>query len=262
MKAASRANVVSTYTVKQPLVRETYEVFQRWDPALSRKANLDALRSANYLGVRSASWLNDLAKVLNRRFDPAGRDQPLVDIARASCPMATWKPILLWHLTRDEFLVRDFLSGWLYDQFASGTWRLRGADVEPYLRGLATRQGVVVKASWTERTTHDTANYLLRLAVEFDLMTGTLTREFTSYHVPDDALLYLLHAAAEVQPNPHRLLQLPDWRMYRLAPDDLQRELFRLHQYGRLRYDVAGSIAELSLPYASAAAYARAELAR
>lgn len=260
MKGASRANVVSTYTVKQPLVQETYEVFQRWDLDQDKRANLDALRRSNFLGVRSASWLHDLAKVLNRRFEPAGRDRPLVELARAGCAMSVWKPVLLWHVTRDEFLVRDFLSGWLYDQFASGSWRLRGVDVEPYLRALPSRDGVVVKDAWTDRTTHDTANYLLRLAVDFDLMTGTITREFVSYHVPDEALLYLLHAAAEIQPNAHRLLHLPDWRMYRLAPDDLQRELFRLHQFGRLHYEVAGSIAELRLPYASAAAYARAEL--
>lgn len=257
---ASRANVVSSYTVKQPLVEETYEVFQRWDLARSKRENLTALRASNFLGVRSASWLNDLVKILNRRFDTDGTDRVLVELAQARCPMGTWKPLLLWHMTRDEFLIRDFLSGWLYEQYAAGTWRLRGDDVEPYLQNLRSRPGVVVKDQWTERTTRDTANYLLRIAVDFGLMSGTMYREFASYHLPDEALLYLLHAAAEKQPNAHRLLQLPDWRMYLLSSEDLQREIFRLHQFRRLHYEVAGSIAELRLPFPTADAYARAEL--
>ena len=45
-----------------------------------------------------------------------------------------------------------------------------------------------------------------------------------------------------------------------MGPGDVQRELFRLHQQGRLRYEVAGSVAELRLPYPTAADYAHAEL--
>lgn len=261
MSGASRANVVSSFTViKGTQLDATRRAFEAWDLSATKKANLDRLKLMDPVGAGSANWWRDLAKTLNRRFDTAKADRILVELAQAGCPSPTWKPIVLWHMTRDEFLVRDFLSGWLYEQFASGTWRIRADDVIPYLRALASRPEVEVKEGWSESTTDRVASGLLRLAVDFDLMTGTLTREFVSYHVPDEALLYLLHAATEIQPNAHRLLNLPDWRMYRLAPDDLQRELFRLHQFGRLHYEVAGSIAELRLPYASAAAYARAEL--
>lgn len=259
--AASRAGVVSSFTVtKGAQIEATYEVFQRWALDRSRKENLDRLLRADAVGGGTESWRRDLAKTLNRRFETEGRDRILIELAKAGCPLAVWKPILLWHMTRDEFLVRDFLSGWLYEQRASGAWRLRAADVEPYLRQLPARPDVVVKESWSENTTERVASGLLGLASDFDLLAGSVTREFVSYHLPDEALLYLLHAAATLQPNAHRLVQVPDWRMYMLSPDDLQRELYRLHQFRRLRYEVAGSIAELRLPYEDAVVYAHAEL--
>lgn len=261
MGLASRANVVSSFTViKGTQLELTYEAFRYWDPSASKKQNLDRLKADDPLGAGSANWWRDLAKTINRRFDTDGRDRILIELAQGSCALAIWKPLVLWHMTRDEFLVRDFVTGWLFGQHLAGVWRIRADDVTSYLERLPTRDDVEVKASWSRSTTHRVASGLLRLAVDFDLMTGTRTREFTSYHLPDEALLYLLHLAAETQPNAHELVHLPDWRMYLMRPEDLQRELFRLHQLRELRYEVAGTIAELDLPHATAADYARAEL--
>ncbi len=259
--SASRANVVSSFTViKGTLIEPTYQAFQHWDLAQTKKANLDRLKATDPLGMGNANWWRDLAKVINRRFAPSGRDRALVELAMAGCPLHTWKPLLLWHLTRDEFLVRDFLVNWLFPLHAEGTWRVRTDDLHPYLAGLHHRDELEMKDAWSRNTTERVASGLLRLAADFDLMTGTLAREFIPYHLPDPALIYLLHAMKEQQPNAHQLVHAPDWRMYLMDPDDVQRELFRLHQYQLIHYEVAGSIAELRLPCATALDYARQEL--
>jgi hypothetical protein len=175
--------------------------------------------------------------------------------------MDIWRSIVLWHMTRDEFLVRDFFSGWLADQHAAGTWRLRVADVEPYLHTLHGREGVVIKEAWAPSTTTRVASGLLQhgggLRPDDRLPGAGVCVGATP---PDAALLYLLHAANEAEPNPTGMVHAADWRMFLMGPGDVQRELFRLHQQGRLRYEVAGSVAELRLPYPTAADYAHAEL--
>jgi hypothetical protein len=45
--------------------------------------------------------------------------------------------------------------------------------------------------------------------------------------------------------------------MYLMDAADVEREILRLHQYRKLRYEFAGSLAQLSLPYGSSADYAR-----
>ena len=70
-------------------------------------------------------------------------------LARAQCPMDIWKPILLWHMTRDEFLLRDFVVRWLTPEFEAGRFAIRTEDVLDYFATLEAgpaRQA----AGWSE----------------------------------------------------------------------------------------------------------------
>ncbi len=93
------------------------------------------------------------------------------------------------------------------------------------------------------------------MAVDFGLMSGKTVKEFTSYHLPEESFLYLLHAMYETHGNARDVVHSPDWRLFLMSTADVERELFRLHQFRKLRYEVAGSLMELTLPCSSAAAF-------
>ena len=256
--ANSRSSVVSSFTIiKGSLIDETYAAFQSWDLEQDKQSNLRRIKERNVLGAKSAHWLRDVAFVLSRRFDPAGRDRPLVELALAGCDRDVWKPILLFHITRDEFLVRDFLIRWLYSQFAQGGYRLQTDDVTNYLTSLSKKKGVEWSGQWTDSTTSRVASGLLRMAIDFDLLTGTLHKKFASYHLPEQSFIYLLHAMADAEPNAQRIIDAEDWHMFLMDTSDVERELLRLHQFRKVHYEVAGSLAQLKLPHRSSADYAR-----
>jgi hypothetical protein len=256
--ATSRASVVSSFTIiKGSLIDETYAAFQRWDLDRPKAKNLERIRANGALASASSNWARDVSKVLNRRFDPSGRDRAVVELAQAGCDREIWKPILLWHMTRDEFLLRDFLVGWLYDRFVDGTYRIRTDDVVPYLQQLKNRGGVQVSGGWSDATIARVASALLRIAADFGLLTGTLVKEFTPYHLPEESLLYLLHAMAEAESNARKIIDSADWHMYLMSAADVERELLRLHQFRRVHYEVAGTLAQLDLPCRSTAEFAR-----
>lgn len=256
MKDSSRSNVVSSFTViKGAMIDETYAVLAGWDFEKSKKANLDQLRADNFVGASSATWLRDVAWVLNRRLDPAGRDRALVVLAKGGCDLEEWKPALLWHMTRDEFLVRDFLQKWLFAAFDSGTFRLRPDELHAYLQGIGSRGGTTEHA-WSEQTTKRVAAGLLKIAVDFGLLRGSAVKEFASYHLPERSFIYLLHAIRDEKVSPGKVVASRDWRMFLMRPGDVERELLHLHQFRKLEYHVAGSLAQLSLPCGSALEYA------
>ncbi len=254
----ARALTVSSFTIiKGSLVEETYAAFRSWDFNYDKSSNLKRIKEQNAVGARSTNWLRDVAFVLSRRFDPSGRDRPLVELAQRGCQRDVWKPLLLWHITRDEFLLRDFLVHWLYPQFVAGQYRLRTEDAIEYLRAVAKRKDIEWSGKWTDSTTAHVAAGLLKIAVDFGLLRGTRYREFTSFHLPEESFLYLVYATKHSEPNARRLVHAEDWRMYLMDPTDVERELLRLHQFRKLQYEVAGSLAQLTLPYASTADYAR-----
>lgn len=252
----SRKNVVSSFTVvKGALIEETYAVFNTWDFARTKRENLDRLRSENFIGAGSATWLRDVAKVLNRRFEPAGRDRALVMLARNGCPLEEWKPLLLWHMTRDEFLVRDFLQNWLFPAFDAGAYRVRVEDVEHYLAGIQSR-GAQTEHAWSEETTNRVATGLLKIATDFGLLRGSVLRELASFHLPERSFLYLLHALRDEKRSPAMVIAAEDWRMFLMRASDVEQELLRLHQFRKVDYQVAGSLIELTLPCATSGEYA------
>lgn len=256
MKSAPRSHVASSFTIiKGAMVEETYAVFAAWDFDRSKRENLDRLREENFIGASSATWLRDVAKVLNRRFDPGGRDRPLVVLAKHSLPIDEWKPLLLWHMTRDEFLVRDFLQGWLFDLYEAGAFRVQSEDVEAYLGRISNRGGTV-EHDWSEQTTKRVAAGLLKIAVDFGLLRGSNAKEFASYHLPERSFLYLLHAMHDEKVSPGKVLASPEWRLFLMRPADVEQELLRLHQFRKLEYQVAGSLVQLSLPCTSTREYA------
>jgi Putative inner membrane protein (DUF1819) len=255
MKSESRANVVSSFTVvKGAMINETYAVFAAWNFAQSKRENLDRLRSENFIGAKSTTWLRDVAKVLNRRFDPEGRDRSLVVLAQSGCDLEEWKPILLWHMTRDEFLVRDFLQNGLYSVYESGALRVRIEDAQEYLHGI-DRRGAQTEHDWTQETRKRVAAGLLKMAVDFGLLRGSVVKEFSSYYLPERSFIYLLHAMLDEKISPAKVIAAPDWRMFLMHPNDVERELLRLHQFRKLDYQVAGTLVHLSLPCASSSKY-------
>lgn len=186
----ARSRVVSSFTiVKGSLIEETYSIFRDWDDRVSKFENLRRVRDENTIGATSTNWALNVTKVMNRRFEPEGRDRPLVELAKAGCDRELWKPLLLYHMTRDEFLVRDFLVNWLFPRFRAGAYRLRADDVFPYLNGLRKRSGIEWSGNWSDSTLKRVASGLLRIATDFGLLQGSQTREFAFYHLPEESFL-------------------------------------------------------------------------
>lgn len=237
------------------MIDETYAVFEAWDFQRSKRENLDRLRAENFIGAGSSTWLRDVAKVLNRRFDPAGRDRPLVVLAKHGFSIEEWKPLLLWHMTRDEFLVRDFIESWLFSAYDSGAFRIRAEEVEGYLSGISKR-GATTEHEWSDETTKRVSAGLLKIAVDFGLLRGSTVKEFASYQLPERSFLYLLHAMRDEKLSPSKVVSGGEWRLFMMRPADVERELLRLHQFRKLEYQVAGSLVQLSLPCTSTSEYA------
>jgi hypothetical protein len=256
VKSVSRAHVASSFTIlKGALIEESYSYLADWDSTRSREDNLSSWKDRNPIGARSNAWLRDVAFVMSRRFDPNGKDRPLQVLARGGLPLDEWKPILLWHITRDEFILRDFLINWLFPSFVDGVYQMRAENVYVHLKTIG-RRGATLGKEWSETTVDRVAHALLVIAKDFGFLVGSAAKEFTSYHLPERSFMYLLHVLRECNPNPNKILTAEDWRMFLMRPDDIEQELLRLHQFRKLHYEAAGSIVQLTLPSASAREYA------
>lgn len=237
------------------LIDESHALLTRWDFALKSAQNFKRAIDENYLGVSSSSHLVDIVGALRRRLDPEGRERPLAILAKAGVSSDVFRACLLWHLTLDEFLLRDFLLNWLFPAFEGGPAAIQTQDLDPFIRTIRER-GADVRAVWTATTQRRAATSLLKIATDFGLLSTGTPKRFERFVLSDDAFLYLLQGLVERTGSSGAAVRSADWRMFLMRPVDVEQELLRLHQYRKLEYQVAGSLVQLSLPCTSLREYA------
>jgi hypothetical protein len=245
---------ISTFSVtKGGRVEETRALFEGWELDEGLDENLRRFREQNPILAPTESWLKEMRRIFRARFGDVERHRPLVALARSGIARECWSAILLWHLTLRELLLSDFLEAWLFPRRQEGLLRVRAADVRGYLDTLKRRG--LLKEDWSESTISRMASGLPAYASDFGLLAGKTVKEIQPYHLPDDALLYVLHAIAEETKSAKKIISDMRWRRYLLTAPELEQELMRLHQLQRLRYDVAGSLVHLELPFESVGEY-------
>jgi Putative inner membrane protein (DUF1819) len=246
-----RSRIASSFTIlKGALIEESYKALALWRPGDSKKENIERLQQRKFMGAKSDAWYRNIGFVLSRRFDPGFTELGPAELAKKNLPMQSWKPILLWHITRGEFLLRDFLVNWLFPAWVSGTREIRTQDLYPHLQTIADRGGILARP-WSETTLDRVAVALLKICVDFELLQGRWIKEFRPYTLPQLSLLYLLHAVRDSVVSSEEVIQSADWRMYRMTESELDQRLSDLSRSGLLVYKSG----ELRLPYGSALEY-------
>jgi len=252
-------SLLSSYlAIKGPLSESTFRAFSAWDLSLSASENIDRLKQSNSVGASSSGWLGQFIRVLKRRYELDGADRSLIQLVHRGWHIDDWRPAQLWHISRNDDLLRMFLSEWLFEQHEKGIVLVTVDSVLEYLKGM-TKKHLGSETVWTPVTLRRVASGLLKTAAEFHLMRGRVVKEFTSYRLPDKSFVYLLHALMEREGNTRKVIEASDWRLFLMTPGEVEEELLRLHQYGKLRFERAGTFLELTLPFRDANDYLRSD---
>ena len=255
-KGTARTRKLSTRLIRKgALLEETHRVFVEWDQTLSFAENLSQARQQNTPAADNQSWLKEVMATLSSRWRDEPLVMPIIELAKQS-DVENWRYCLLWYMGRADELYYRFATEWLFNEFQEGAFRLRTVDVVPFVQSIMeTRDngGQGLTSYGTTRAARD----LLRMASDFGLLKGSVNREFSSFHLSDESFLFLLHAMYEVHGNGRDVVNSTDWRLFLLGPGDVERELYRLHQFRQLRFEVAGSLMDLTLPFSSAQEYVK-----
>ncbi|MCB0345179.1 MAG: DUF1819 family protein [Bdellovibrionales bacterium] len=242
----------SFLAIKGPLVEETYRAFRDWDLSVSAKENLKLIKETNSIGASSNAWLRDVLFVLSRRYDLDAGDKTLIQFAQSGVSLDEWRAAQLWHIARHDKLLRIFIGDWLYDKREKDFAVLTAEAAKEFLfKALEVQFNG--KCDWSPTTIARVASRLLTTATEFHLLRGKTKREFVAYHLPERSFIYLLCAMMERESSTTRVIHSPDWRLFLMTVQAVEDELLRLHQYGKLRFERAGSLLELTLPYSDTA---------
>lgn len=245
----------SFLAAKGLFVESTYRALGTWRTERTLAENKRLIVEENAVGAPSAGWLRQFTKTLNRRLDLTGPDAILIELVQRGWHIEDWQPIYLWHACHHDLLLWRFFSEWLFVQRENGIVVVTIDTATEFVTAVAKEAAMLDQ--WSENTLRRTATGLLRIASEFHLMRGRVRKEFESYRLPERSLIYLLYALMAREKSTRKVIDAEDWRVFLMRPKDVEEELLRLHQYGKLRFERAGSFLELTLPCKDTDEYVR-----
>ena len=245
---------------KGALIEETYAIFRKWNLSIPFRENIQNIRESNSIGAANQKWLHEILATLSSRFEKHETIEPLVLLAKKNLSIDKWKACLLWHIGNFDAIYYRFATEWLFPQYREGAYLIRTEDALPFVRTI-TNGRISSGGKLSEYGVLRAARDLLKMASDFGLLEGKVRKRFASYHLPREAFIYVLHGLSEAGFSTSQILSANDWWLFLLDRDDVERELFRLHQYKVLEYHVAGSMTQLRLPSKSLKEYAMELLA-
>lgn len=239
---------------KGVLVHETYRLFAEWDFGLTTDANL----TRGLVGrAATQGWDNEVAATIRRRVRDWDRMKSLAILAQRGLPLNDWRDCLRLWVGATEEPFHTFATGWLFEKKVRGHVVIRSDDVVPVVDAVATKRTRRAQPI-SDYSRIRAARDLLKTATDLGMIEGAgPDRVYAAIAMSDDVLVYYAQLIAELEGDVSRVPTSTLWRLAYLAPKDVQLMLLHLHQFKRLDYQVAGSLAQLTLPASSAEQYAR-----
>jgi hypothetical protein len=238
---------------KGVLIEDTYRCLAAWDTSRPLRENILRIRQLNPIGASNNAWLREVTATLSNRFAHGDPIRSLAALARGGLSLEVWKYCYLWHMTSTDGLLLAFMRDFLNPKTREGTAVFTTDDTIPWV--IALKASGTFAEPLSDYGVRRMARDLLRAASEFGFLQGAARREVIHPVVPEDAILYAIYSLWDQRQSVERLVASDRWAMFLMLPPDVERELLNLHQFRRVRYERAGSISELHLPYPSLAAF-------
>jgi hypothetical protein len=237
------------------LLADTKTLLAHWDIGASARDNLDRIRRENLFGKASRSRVEDILAIFRQRY--LGEEvvtKALIVLVTHRFPATALDRILYFHAAKADPLLRDVVTEWLVPLQGRG---ISDIDVGELQRLLGTWAGEgKTQGDWSEETTRRVAQGLLSTLRDFGVLQGAVHKRIAPVYMPVAAFAYVLFYLKQHQPSGAQLVEHPDWRLFFLPRDGVERFLFEAHQQGLLEYHAAGSVTRLSFPATSLEEYA------
>ena len=178
----------------------------------------------------------------------------LVVLVKNRFPASALDRILYFHSAQSDRLLFDVVVNVLVPQQAQGLTDIDADDIQHTLAKWVREEKTT--SEWNENTTRRVSQGLLATLRDFGVLQGATNKKIDPAFVPIEAFAYIVFYLKQHQPSGAKLLVLPDWKLFFLPREGVERFLFEAHQRELLEYHVAGSVTRLTFPSETLEEYA------
>lgn len=237
------------------LLSDTKTLLAHWDTTSSVQDNLDRVRRENLFGKASRSRVEDILAIFRQRYlTEAEVTRALVLLAQRRFPTTCLDRILYFHSARNDRLLHDVVVELLMPRKAQGITDIHADDLQRDLSKWASNGKTVGR--WSEPTIRRIAQGVLSALRDFGVLQGAVKKRIAPAYLPVHAFAYIAFYLKQHEASGHKLLDHPDWKLFFLPHEGVERFFVEAHQQGLLEYHAAGTVIRLDFPVTTLEEYA------
>lgn len=237
------------------LLADTKILLSHWNIAIPLQKNLQRLQRENVFGKASRSRVQDIVAIFRQRYLLEERvPRALAALVAGRFPAAALDRILYFHAARGDRLLFDVVTEILVPMQAQGLYLIDTIAIEKVLAHWIHRDKMTTR--WSDSTRRRVTQGLLATLRDFGVLQGAANKRIAPAHLPIAAFAYVAFYLKQRQPSGAKLLELPDWKLFFLLPEGVERLLVEAHQHHLLEYHAAGAVTRLSFPAETLEEYA------
>ncbi|NLF02017.1 MAG: DUF1819 family protein [Anaerolineales bacterium] len=262
MSAEPAASRYTTKLIKaSALIPDTRALLQAWNLAQDTAENLARVRRQNLFGKASRSRVEDILQIFRQRYfsDPdVGR--ALVILAQAGAPDAWLVPLFYFFSAQNDRTLRDVVLETVLPRRAAGYADVDLSHVERQLhQWIAESQ---TTTAWAEITVKRVAQNGMATLRDFGVLRGDINKEIAALHLPVEPAAFIAYWLSAREGSGYGVLHSPEWQLFFLSVDGVERTLIQAQQQHLLTYQSLGSVIRLDFFADSMEGYARVLAAR
>jgi hypothetical protein len=238
------------------LLADTTLLLSTWEPTASPPASLAAIRTQNLFGKTSLSRVEDILAIFRQRYlRDARAAAALSEMVKAHVRMETVRPLLYFYSCRSDLLLHDVVTQLVEPKWAAGDLDIDVPEVERVLAGWV-EEGMTV-GRWSPPTIRRIAHGLLATLRDFGVLEGAVNKRIRHPYLPPEAFGFIALTLQLTGNGGRSLVESPEWRLFFLGRDEVERLFVEAQQLRLLRYQAAGTVVRIDFAAKSLEEYAR-----
>jgi hypothetical protein len=237
------------------LIGDTKTLLSHWNVDASVQENIQRVQRDNVFGKASRSRVEDILAIFRKRYlTEKSVTKALVTLVRGKFPSPSLERLFYFHTARADRLLYDTVTEILLPQWERGLTDLTVGHLQ---RSLArwVDEGKTT-GHWSQPTITRIARGLLSTLRDFGVLQGSVNKKIAATYLPVESFAYVVFYLKQHQPSGSKIIGLPDWKLFFLGKEGVERFLFEAHQRELLEYHVAGSVTRLTFPVQTLEEYA------
>lgn len=251
-----------TYTVRllkgSALLPQMRLLVRFWQEGLNPQTAIVEIQQRYQFGATSHRRVSDIVrKVFVPRYvqgSPPNAWRLLRPFEDAEAPLTVVRPLYYLYAARADAFMGDFVRQVLYERYQTGTTAIGVPEVLRFI--VEAEADGRIAEPWSDSVRLRMAQHLLAALRDFGILEGRARKRIAAPYLPVIPFAHIAFLLAQERKGA-AVFEHPDWRLFLLRPETVERLFIEADQEGLLRYNAAGSIVRIDFPEEDLHAYSR-----